>query len=910
MPERSCTDLVLFRPGKNTGTSAERSSMPGPTRRVHIVDADGKPQHSVVSSVSRSPSRQGRQSSSSQSTTNPAPRYRPLQAAAGSRAPPRSSSYHRPSVKGKEPSPFWRQHRRPTSGRNRDDSPGVGPSRQHTWNQESSQPNDKMHSSPNNATYGSYDYIAGTYRRPKFHEMVPGMVPPDYHPPGPFMNMNSYSSMPGRACGMPPPPVEPAHMPYMSSQALPRVPPPPPPPEATSSLSPDKNRESEEIESLRKELAKVKEDQRAREERQRQEEFEKRVQEEAEKHMKQRMEEIRLAQEAARKDLEEAKAQIEKAAREAIEAERQAEEQRRVQEREELEECQRIARAKLEAEIRARAEWEQLKEQEAHRLRMDAEAKVEARLAYEQEERRRIQEEEEEKERVRQQIRDEVRLEFMKRERRYISSSSETESFSSRSSLSSSYLSLSTTSRSRSTSSKVSARLKAPSCSSCRATKALSIGSSDNVKALNLQTSDDGVAGSTEGGDKRKNATVDPFMYLEMTSTPPPPNLKTKDIETQDPYWAWEHYSSTLPSGSIPGDPGYTYADLENHALQEGQLAPDDDESESSSSTGTDSDDNGSSLGIGGIFEHEASDDEGSDAGTVIAAFDNPRHTPSVVRDDDARTKGKEVFSVQGTQAERLSNPEVGSPRYGNIRFPSTRSSDQNRPKTQELPLKIPAQEEATLPAALVQYLITEGNEEQQQVALEEFQEEIDNGDGGANLRSRPQQPTMSQAVPERAKNAFLADPQSIAYSLRTNSSRDSPLLPLLAKHISDFEEESSQRNRSSNSCRVPLQSQDMKGSDGSFRPILQECDYSNWTGEGNPNLLFPYYLGNQGRQATSSFDLRQVRSTRASSSVSSEYQTEVPMALVPCIMVPLNMIQSAMQGPMFYPGAMPRQDR
>ncbi|CAI0646692.1 unnamed protein product [Colletotrichum noveboracense] len=690
-------------------------------------------------------------------------------------------------------------------------------------------------------------------------------------------------------------------MPYMSSQALPRVPPPPPPPEATSSLSPDKNRESEEIESLRKELAKVKEDQRAREERQRQEEFEKRVQEEAEKHMKQRMEEIRLAQEAARKDLEEAKAQIEKAAREAIEAERQAEEQRRVQEREELEECQRIARAKLEAEIRARAEWEQLKEQEAHRLRMDAEAKVEARLAYEQEERRRIQEEEEEKERVRQQIRDEVRLEFMKRERRYISSSSETESFSSRSSLSSSYLSLSTTSRTR---------LKAPSCSSCRATKALSIGSSDNVKALNLQTSDDGVAGSTEGGDKRKNATVDPFMYLEMTSTPPPPNLKTKDIETQDPYWAWEHYSSTLPSGSIPGDPGYTYADLENHALQEGQLAPDDDESESSSSTGTDSDDNGSSLGIGGIFEHEASDDEGSDAGTVIAAFDNPRHTPSVVRDDDARTKGKEVFSVQGTQAERLSNPEVGSPRYGNIRFPSTRSSDQNRPKTQELPLKIPAQEEATLPAALVQYLITEGNEEQQQVALEEFQEEIDNGDGGANLRSRPQQPTMSQAVPERAKNAFLADPQSIAYSLRTNSSRDSPLLPLLAKHISDFEEESSQRNRSSNSCRVPLQSQDMKGSDGSFRPILQECDYSNWTGEGNPNLLFPYYLGNQGRQATSSFDLRQVRSTRASSSVSSEYQTEVPMALVPCIMVPLNMIQSAMQGPMFYPGAMPRQDR
>ncbi|KAL3299071.1 hypothetical protein RB213_012142 [Colletotrichum asianum] len=612
-------------------------------------------------------------------------------------------------------------------------------------------------------------------------------------------------------------------MPYTSSQALPRVPPPPPPPEATSSLSPDKSRESEEIENLRRELAKVKEDQRAREERQRQEEFEKRVQEEAEKHMKQRMEEIRLAQEAARKELEEAKAQIEKAAREAIEAERHAEEQRRVQEREELEECQRIARAKLEAELRARAEWEQLKEQEALRLRMDAEAKVEARLAHEQEERRRIQEEEEEKERVRQQIRDEVRLEFMKRERRYISSSSETESFSSRSSLSSSYLSLSTTSRSRSTSSKISARLKAPSCSSCRATKALSIGSSDNAKALNLQTSDDGVAGSTEGDCKTKNATLDPFMYLEKTSTPPPPNLQRNDIETQEPYWAWEHYSSTMPSGSIPEDPGYTYADLENHALQEGQLAPDDDESGSSSSTGTDSDDNGSSLGIGGIFEHEASDDEDSDAGTVIAAFDKPRLTPSVMCDDGARTKGKEVFSAQGTQAEGLSNPEVGSTYYGNSRFPSTGTSGQNRPKTQEVPLKIPAQEEAILPAALAQYLITEGNEERQQVAREEFQEEIDNGDGGANLRSHPKQLATSEAVPGGTKNAFLTDHQSGGKSLRTHSSRDSPLLPLLAKHISDFEEETSQRNMSSNSSRAPQQSQDMKSSDGSFRPFLQE---------------------------------------------------------------------------------------
>ncbi|EQB44808.1 hypothetical protein CGLO_16407 [Colletotrichum gloeosporioides Cg-14] len=570
----------------------------------------------------------------------------------------------------------------------------------------------------------------------------------------------------------------------MSSQALPRVPPPPPPPEATSSLSPDKIRESEEIENLRRELAKVKEDQRAREERQRQEEFERRVQEEAEKHMKQRMEEIRLAQEAAKKELEEAKAEIEKAAREAIEVERQAEEQRRVQEREELEECQRVARAKLEAELRARAEWEQLKEQEAHRLRMDAEAKVEARLAYEQEQRRRTQEEEEEKERIHKLIvRDRVfQLTIFPEQQLLESEYHQSE-----------------------------------------ATKALSIGSSDNVKALNLQTSDDGAAGSTQGDDKTKDATLDPFMYLEKTSTPSPPNLQRNDIETQESYWAWEHYSSRLPSGSIPEDAGYTYADLENLALQEGQLPPDDDESGSSSSTGTDSDDNGSSLGIGGIFEHEASDDEDSDAGTVIAAFDKPRLTPSFIRDDGARTKGKEVLSVQGTQAERLSNPEVGSPCYGNSRFSSTENSEQNRPKTQELPLKIPAQEEATLPAALVQYLITEGNEEQQQAALEEFQEEIDNGDGGANLRSHPKQPTMSKAVPEWTKNAFLADPQSIGYSLRTHSSRDSPLLPLLAKHISDFEEESSHRNRSSNSCRVPLQSQDMKGFDGSFRPFLQE---------------------------------------------------------------------------------------
>ncbi|KAF9877404.1 hypothetical protein CkaCkLH20_05104 [Colletotrichum karsti] len=497
-------------------------------RRVHIVDADGKAQGEISSAES-----------SSQSTTNPAPNYRPSQSAAGGRpAAPRSSSHVRTSagnMKGKAPSRY-RTHRKPQRfGANRSDvSPDEGPSTR-PYSTHSMPPQHTRSANPfMEGTRRSYDYEAPSkyslQTRPQsMYSAVPELVPyvgySSPYGPGSYtmpqhMAQYLYSQPPPPA-----PPPEEVAPPKTPAPPLERSPPPPP--------SQKRAEEGVEITNLRKQLELFKQEQKKREDLEKQKELEDKIRKDAEEKMAKIMEEMRLAQEQTKMEIEKARIEATMAARQAVEAERKAEEDRRRLEEEEAERCRRIAEEKIAAEVRAEAERVRLEKEEADRLSREMQAKVEQ----QQEERRRLQQQEKEDlERLRQEIIEQVRAEILERERRYLSSSSGSRSFSSRSSRSSnSYMSLSSTSEGGSNDSN-SPKRRSRKSSLGRAAKVPS------VKASSLKVAEAKTPASVLKEDA-STSPPDPFVYLVGTS-PPPPETE-EDTQTQ-PYSSWEQTPYTM----------------------------------------------------------------------------------------------------------------------------------------------------------------------------------------------------------------------------------------------------------------------------------------------------------------------------------------------------------------------------
>ncbi|KAF6827421.1 kinetoplast-associated protein kap [Colletotrichum plurivorum] len=177
------------------------------------------------------------------------------------------------------------------------------------------------------------------------------------HPPGayqmpPHMAQYLYSQ------GAPPPP--PTEAPGPSKTPAPAAPPSPPKPD------PETVKLQQQLELFKAEKAR-------QEEADRRKELEEKIRKDAEEAIARRMEDMRKAQDDARKEIERAKAEAEKAAREAIEAERKAEEQRQKLQQEALARAEREAREKMERELKA----------EAERKAAEAKAKAEAEAAAE-----------------------------------------------------------------------------------------------------------------------------------------------------------------------------------------------------------------------------------------------------------------------------------------------------------------------------------------------------------------------------------------------------------------------------------------------------------------------------------------------------------------------------------------------
>ncbi|KAL0944078.1 kinetoplast-associated protein kap [Colletotrichum truncatum] len=177
--------------------------------------------------------------------------------------------------------------------------------------------------------------------------------PPAFYGPGGYQMPQHMAQFLYSQPAPPPPPTEVAP----PKTPGPVAPPSPPKPD------PEKIKLQEQIELFKAEQARKEEAERRRE-------LEEKIRKDAEDAIARRMEEMRKAQEEARRDIERAKKEAERAAREAIEAERKAEEQRQKLHQEAMARAEREARERYEAELKAQAE---AKAAEA-KARADAEA--------------------------------------------------------------------------------------------------------------------------------------------------------------------------------------------------------------------------------------------------------------------------------------------------------------------------------------------------------------------------------------------------------------------------------------------------------------------------------------------------------------------------------------------------------
>lgn len=168
-----------------------------------------------------------------------------------------------------------------------------------------------------------------------------------------------------------------------SMQQYHRPPPASTPPENTSQAVTPVPKEDPEKIRLEAELAAMKAQEEKAKQAAKQAEIEAQIRKDAEEAFKRRMEDMRIAQEEARKEIERAKEEAERAVRERIEAEKKAEAERARQQAEALQRAEENARIKFEAdqkaaeERRKREEEDRKRAEEAARIRLEAAIKAE-----------------------------------------------------------------------------------------------------------------------------------------------------------------------------------------------------------------------------------------------------------------------------------------------------------------------------------------------------------------------------------------------------------------------------------------------------------------------------------------------------------------------------------------------------
>ncbi|KAF6845524.1 kinetoplast-associated protein kap [Colletotrichum musicola] len=176
-----------------------------------------------------------------------------------------------------------------------------------------------------------------------------------------------------------------------------------------------------------------------------------------------------------------------------------------------------------------------------------------------------------------------------------------------------------------------------------------------------------------------------------------------------------------------------------------------------------------------------------------------------------------------------------------------------------------------------------------------------DTDGGGANLEGGTTTwPPATNGNPERFQT-----PPNRPSLVRKETARDSPLMPVLAKHLSDFEERSSQSQRSAS--RQSQTMADFKADDVFSRPVpSRDVRYSDWVEDEAPHdPALPYSLARRDQWAVG----RQPGQQAPIPGGGFDYGAGFPIAFVPCVMVPVHMMQVSML-PASYQGMAPRKNR
>lgn len=745
----------------------------------------------------------------------------------------------------------------------RDSSSGIGPSRR----QNDTQHTNRQERNKNPVRHDTSTFLPrqqSTYTIPPgpYYNNGPQLVPYErYNPFGPS----------GYAVPTPMPTNVPPTVPFQMQPSMPA----PPQPQPAAPLHQTASPETEELKRLKKVLEEESSKRMAQEEQRRRDALEQEMKKEANETAMKNVMDMKHAEEEANREIEEVKREAYKAALETFEAE----EQRRRRLEEEIEQCRRIAREKVEAEMLLEAEKKQRAEEEKFRIVREAEAKV----AREMEERRRLRQEEEDRTaQIRQEVEERVRAQILEEQATHLVSSRESGSLSSCSSKHGGRSSSSTT-------------------------------SSSKLTRLNrLLQNPDKEMPEVWNSDITPGFSRDPFIYFQGQSTAPP-SLADEEPAMKEPCCKCGRIARDQSPEILASrirEKGLSYGDSGTVLAQRGRTR-----SLSPASR--------SKAGSGEISNSESSEDEWSSASTIS--------TVSILREGSSLGKAhlksmmaancdNDVHPKMRTQAnlERNNSTLTSKPGKRSLEADMEHGSDYNF----EAPGRLTGNSESPKPttsSGVFQYLVTDESSEDDIVddhfmkdeddEDEENWEDDDSAEGGTTLTSHNRQEAsnnLNHSTSDEAGKGHNAERQheeTETSQAQALSSQESRLLLVLAKHIND----SRKASQYNNFVDVGSPSQDWRrgqitGSYTTSHPVAS--GYSlDWSAEFMPYFISPNAtIG--GQRKWHDDEPRRSQVTRGptlestSSLLASEYRQMAPIALIPCIVLPGNTVQSFLQVP------------
>lgn len=384
------------------------------------------------------------------------------------------------------------------------------------------------------------------------------------------------------------------------------------------------------------------------------------------------------------------------------------------------------------------------------------------------------------------------------------------------------------------------------------------------------------------------DSTVDPFEFFEGYSTPFPGQQEPGSFD--ESYWPRRQYPTAWPyQFPMPGgrDQGYMQARRgipgASYEYHQRTVRPEDFSREqptnpaagNSQPAPRHSGDLNSNAPSSSSFASVNGDD--SDKVTVIpsSTYKNGSHQPA---------QGVESHLNVGLANLNLANGDAGVSRTPN-----------------GVPHDLPGKQKQN--GSTWSVLSTADDHDDRSVAPDTAAAVPDTDVGGANLESGT---TMWPATNGRTPERFQTPPNRPS-PVRKETARDSPLMPFLAKHLSDFEESSSQGRRSAS--RQSQTVADSKADDVFSRPVpTRDARYSEWVEDDGQqhDASLPYSLARRDQLAAG----RQPGQQSQVPGGGFDYGAGFPMAFVPCVMVPVHMMQVPVF-PASYQGIMgPRKNR